>query len=346
MQRVKGRGLRLVQWGTALGILVLLTALWVLRARPPQFHGKPAAHWFVEFSKARSKYQVTVRLPGGRVFQNLDEFGLSTDPAADSLRMLGTNAALYLNRRIENSLSPFNKVYEATYFKLPGWLRQRFPPPPSAEADAVAMALVILRSDAAPAIPTVIRALSQGTPFQRMVYLNALRQLQYEPEDLDPTLEWLLSGKNVEEAVRLVTTLHVHTETATHVLLQGMSGTNSIVATSAWTEAAHFGHYANLLFPALTRSLATGDANARVRVLCTVAQFGPDASPVLADLIHSLHDPDGQVRYESARALEAMGTNAMPALAELCRATNDSSLMVQRCSARVISNLTCVLTGR
>jgi len=335
---MKARGLLVFKWAAAVAFMVLLTC-WALRTEPPQYQGKTAAQWFQAFSAARMNYRIAVPTPSGQAFV-FNESSLAGDETAIALRRLGTNTAIYLARRIERSWGPLTKTYADLYFKMPRSLSRYVPSPLASEDDAIAAALVVLGPDAAPAIPTLVRSLSQGTAFQRFVYSQSLAHLHYKPEDIDPALQTLVSRNELPDAVRVISVLHVHTPTAARVLVQAISGTNSTAAATAWAEAAHFGQHSDVLMPTITAALAREGSSAQLKALSVLQAFGSQASPALPDLVRSLQDTNEEVRYQSARTLEAMGTNALPALAALCRATNDPSVMVQRCSSRVISNLT------
>jgi hypothetical protein len=345
--RPKKRGRRRIL-ATMLGLAFLAAlAYWAVRPEPARYQGKTTAGWLQEFSLARTKtkYRILVPLRNGQIAWQINENSLASDPSAIALRRLGTNAAAYLGKRIERSLNPFNQEYTRLYLRTPRSLSRVLPHPYSAEEEVIASALEVLGPEATPAVPALIQSLSRGTAYQRFVYLQCLHLLHFSRQDIDPALEALAAHREFPDAVNVISILHVHTATAARVLLQAISGTNSIAAAQAWTETPHFSEHAGILLPAITAVLAQEEADAQIKALHVLQAFGSEALPAVPALVRSLQNTNEEVRYESARAFEAMGTNAQFALDALYRATNDPSIMVQRCSTRVISNLTYTLAN-
>jgi hypothetical protein len=330
--------------GILIAVACLIGCLFVVtRHRTPTYQGKTTAEWLREFAVARARYQKPAQMPGGQTAWYYDEGSAWNDPTAQALRALGTNAALYLGRRIDRSTSPLSQSYDRAYFKLSPALRRALPAPLVSEDDLIAAALKVLGPEAKPAVPSLIRAIGQGTMFQSFIFLSCLRGLPYRTEDLDPILQKLVDRNDLAGAVNVIAQLHTHTKTAAITLKNALTDTNRLVTAAAWNEAPHFEQQADMLLPVLSATLVQEGADP-LPALSVLYAFGDRASPALPGLLRTLEHTNEEVRYQTARVLEAMGTNAQSAWSALCRATNDPSIMVQRSSARALSNLAATPT--
>lgn len=275
-----------------------------LRKPEPAYQGKTAAEWFQEFKNASSRHWVPVPFPtiyskGDRM---LDSSALYREEAAEGLRALGTNAALYLGTRFGKNAGTLSYRYASLYSRLPNFLRRRLPRPTAGmELVEINWALGALGRDASAAAPYMIPALRSAGCFGATV--EALKQLEFDRHQLDPLLEeWSRNGQHTN-VVRVVRDLRVRTSVAGQCLARALRGQ---------------------------------DNGFRRICLSELDLLGSAALPAVPELIAALKDEDEQVRYGAARALEAVGPEAGRAVPALQQATNDSSIMVQRASARAL----------
>jgi len=280
-----------------------------LRSAEPTYQGRTSAEWFREFQTAASRHwTVSVNNPGlpsgsGRA---LDVRGLLREPAADGLRGLGTNAAVYLGRKFAWKEGILARSYRKWYFGLPASIRGPLPRPPVARyylRMEIGWALQALGSKADAAVPWLITSLGNGDEFAVRFTLRELQRLQFDGHQLDPLLEeWSRKGQHTN-AVLVVAELHVRTLVAANCLV---------------------------------RALSAGDATLRRTCVFELEQFQGGGLPAVPNLAAALKDPDDEVRYGAARALEAVGSGAAAAIPALMQASNDTSVMVQRASARAL----------
>jgi HEAT repeats len=282
----------------------LLRYVW--RSSAPHYQGKTSAEWYREFQKAASRhFTIRVTTPSGPA-RALDLQALLRDPAANGLRALGTNAAVYLGREYAREDGRLARAYGQFYPRLPAPLKGFLPKPPvprSYRRMEFGLALQALGPNAAAAAPSIITTLRSGDRFTFQNALTTLQRLEFDRHELDSLLEdWSKQGRHTNVA-RVVFELHVRTAVAARCL---------------------------------TAALGMGDRALRRSCIHELEQFGAAAAPAVPQLTAALKDPDDESRYAAACALEAVGSAAAPAVPALIQATNDTSVMVQRASARAL----------
>jgi hypothetical protein len=282
---------------------------YALRSSAPLYEGKTSAQWFREFQTAVTRHWtiqvVSVPSAPGSV-RILDEQALLCDPAANGLRALGTNAAVYLGHQFAREDGVLARTYWKLYRRLPASIKGTLPKPPVVRNQVrrdIGLALRALGTNASAAAPSLITALRSSDGFTIRTTLATLQRLEFDRHELDSLLEsWSKAGQHTN-VVQVVTQLQVRTAVAARCL---------------------------------ARALSTGDPVLRRSCVNELERFGAAAALALSPLTAALKDPDEQVRYGAARALEAIGNGAGTAIPALTQATNDASIMVQRASARAL----------
>ena len=281
-----------------------------LRFPEPTYQGKTSAEWFREFQMAAPRHWTVVvhnpGLPPGSGL-TLDLQGLLHDQAADGLRGLGTNAAVYLGRKFAWKEGTLIRSYRKWYVGLPSSIRGFMPRPPVSREYLrmeIGWALQALGPRSAEAaVPWLITTLGNGDDSATRAALRELQRLQFDGHQLDPILEdWSRKGQHTN-VVQAVAELHVRTAVAVSCLVGALSA---------------------------------GDPALRRTCVFELEQFRGSGLPAAPKLTAALKDPDDEVRYGAARALEATGSGATAAIPALRQATNDTSVMVQRASARAL----------
>jgi hypothetical protein len=280
-----------------------------MRSSAPLYQGKTSAQWFREFQTAATRHW-TIRgvspslAPGS--FRVLDLQALLREPAANGLRALGTNAAVYLGHEFARADGILARTYGKLYFGLLASIKGSMPKPPVARSYLrveIGYGLLALGTNASAAAPSIITALRSSDRFTVQTTLTTLQRLEFDRHELDSLLEdWFKAGQHTN-VVRVVAALRMRTAVAARCL---------------------------------AGALSTGDPALRRSCVNELERFGASAALALSPLTAALKDPDDEVRYGAARALEAIGTGAATAIPALIQTTNDASVMVQRASARAL----------
>ncbi len=305
----------------SVGIFILLiAATFLLRSRTPKptYQGKTGEQWFREFFAASEHYRVPLiaRDPSGpspasvTTTWTIDVDRWERDPAADALRALGTNAALYFGEQVRRRDSIWATPYRKLFFTRPAPLRAVAPYPPVPRdmvRSDLAFALTLLGTNAAPALPALIDSLTDCGPYSRQQVIGAVRQLPFNREDLNPVLEKLRGTGQLANGLCCVAELGIRTPTAARLLRDALSAPDLSIRRSAASQLQYFGPEAVVALPALARALT---------------------------------DNDQELRYNAAVALETLGPKAQPAVPSLIQATNDTSVMVRRAATRALQKIT------
>lgn len=176
---------------------------------------------------------------------------------------------------------------------------------------AVVDALELMSAEVGPAVPALVRALSDRVPFVRWAAARAIGKVA--PVD-------------VAEAVPALTRLLCDPDLDVRIL--GGAATLD-----------RFGPTAAAAVPTLTKSVNSGDPDNRIAVIRTLVAIGEAAKPAIPALAQALSHDDVRVRRAAAEALIRFGAAAQPAEAALRRALNDSDPDVRRAAADALLNL-------
>jgi HEAT repeat protein len=300
-------------------LAVLLIAALVLTIRhfrhAPQFQGKTAAEWFQEYCRAERRYYTTpvrVRIGGSNaVVHALDSRSWQRDPAADGLRGLGTNAALFLAREICREDPSWAPRYRTLFAKLPRAVRAISPTPPAnrifVQRQAVA-ALELLGPDAAPAVPLLFTGLKNPDRYTRSEVMRILRTLPRNPDDTSPVLEDLARRGQFSAVLEIVEGLGLRTKTAVIALSEALTSGNTEAKLQALRQLSTFGSTASPAVPAIVATLTTTNSELRYCATSTLADIGPAARAAVPALQHLTNDTSSMVQHAAARALATIGT--------------------------------------
>ena len=168
-------------------------------------------------------------------------------------------------------------------------------------------ALETLSDLATPAIPQLVKALSDANAYVRWGAVRVLGRMAPEgAEQAVPGLTLLVKDKN--EYVRTTTLLVL----------------------------ARYGPGAKAAVPALRESAGDSDARFRVLAIRALEAAGPASAPAVPELVKALTAAEAEVRLASACALAKLGPLAAPAAAALRQALNDPNAAVRLAASRTL----------
>ena len=336
---------------TVVGVLMCIC----LRPRAePSWNGKNCSQWFAEFRQAkircRRMFISRAILPAGSTGQTpvtftnyIDDIdALLSDSSADALRHLGTNTLPILTAEIRRGDPIWQPLYAKTFHKLPLSIRRVVPNPPvirdEVRADA-ALALTVLRSDAAPAWPVIFEAFATASPFARYQFEESLRKIPVEPAVFDAAIGSLVSRGDLSLAVSVIGQFGAWRPNSMRVLTNAIVSTNVVAGEAALSQLRYNRRFASYVLPALRTAITNGNQGLCLSVVNVLESYGEDASDALPELVQTLKSSDSELRYRAARAIENLGTNALAAGPSLVAAKSDPNEMVQRVVTRTLENL-------
>ena len=176
---------------------------------------------------------------------------------------------------------------------------------------------------AASAIPAMVKAFKISSGFHKGIIGPAIGRIG--PEAIPALVEL---SKDSNEFVRLEATRALRfvgqgTGAAEARLIELLNDKDSSVRVEAgFALWKLFGRQS--VIDLLSRALADPDENARATAADYLAELGPAAAPALPALIHALADPSDSVRNRSTTALGKIGPAAKVAVPALLEATSHS----------------------
>jgi hypothetical protein len=334
----------------------LLVCLWP--HKKPVWQGKTASEWFAEFRRAKVRHrraayvgviQIIPPTPsnaapklvmGTNYFDDIE--ALMHDSAADALKALGTNIIPVLEAEIRHGDPKWQPTYAKLFHKLPVSIRRIVPNPPAMRdeirADA-ALALTLLRSDAAPAWPTLFEAFVTASPVVRYRFEESLRKIPADPAVFDAAIDSLVRRGDLSLAVYTIGQFGAWRPNSMRALTNAILSTNVVAAEAALSQLRYNRRFAPFVLPALRTAVTNSNQGLSLSVVSVLESYGEDASGALPELLDTLKSSDRELRYRGARAIENLGTNALPGVPALIAAKNDSNEMVQRVVTRILENL-------
>jgi hypothetical protein len=277
----------------------------------PQYKGKRASEWFLEFRKGTQTpgYGWTIQADGRHMYVNGGE---RHDPAKDALRALGPSAARYLERQLNTNDSWFRACYRSAYTNIPLAVRTLLPAPadPALRVDAVT-ALAGLGTNAQPAIPKIVDiviAEAQWHPYSLYPYsslIDILSVLHASQNEYDRIL--LSLNKKNDVGVKALLD-HARVQTAAAAAALGRIVEREQDRTPAWVfeYLRGFDAAAIEVLPILIDRLASKNSEIRYQVVRTIETIGPAASSAEVALQKLLTDENEMVRSAVRRSLEAI----------------------------------------
>jgi len=188
---------------------------------------------------------------------------------------------------------------------------------------AAAASLGEIGPAAASAIPAMVKAFKISSGFHKGIIGPAIGQIG--PQAIPALVEL---SKDSNEFVRLEATRALRfvgqgTGAAEARLIELLNDKDSSVRVEAgFTLWKLFGRQS--VIDLFSRALADPDENARACAADYLAELGPAAAPALPALIHALADTSGSVRNRSTTAIGKIGPGAKPAVPALLLATSHS----------------------
>jgi hypothetical protein len=333
----------------------LIFCLWP--CKEPVWNGKACSQWFAEFRRAKvrhrqasmSVYQIIApRTPNGtpRFVMGTNYFddteGLRYDTAADGLRALGTNIIPILTAEIRRGDPKWLPTYAKLFSRLPASIQRIVPNPPTSRDEVrgdAALALTLLRSDAAPAWPTIFEAYFTASPFARYRFEESLRKIPVEPVVFDAALDSTVRRGDLSLAVSMIGKFGASGPNSMRILTNAILSTNQAACEAALSQLRNHRWFAPFVVPALRTALTNSSPAVCISVVNVLESYERDASEALPELVDSLKSADRELRYYAARTIENLGTNALPAVPALLAARNDPNEMVQRVVTRTLNKL-------
>jgi FOG: HEAT repeat len=325
--------------------------------KEPLWQGKTCSEWFAEFRRAKARhrqasmpvYQILAPTkPGGpqRFVIGTNYFddteGLSYDPAADGIRALGTNIIPILTAQIRRGDPKWLPIYVKLFSKLPATIQHIVPKPPTSRDEVrgdAALALSLLRSDAAPAWPTIFEAYVTAAPFARYRFEESLRKIPVEPVVLDATLDSIVRRGDLSLAVSMISKFGASGPNSIRILTNAVLSTNLPAGEAALSQLRNHRWFAPFVVPALRTALTNSSPTVCISIVNVLESYESDASEALPELVYTLRSDDRELRYYAARTIENLGTNALPAVPALLAARSDPNEMVQRVVTRTLNKL-------
>jgi len=271
-----------------------------------------------------------------------DTEGLRYDPAADGIRALGTNIIPILTAEVRRGDPKWFAIYVKLFTRLPAKIQRISPKPPMSRDEVrgdAALALSLLRSDAAPAWPTIFEAYVTASPFARGRFEESLHKIPVEPVVLDAALNSIVRRGDLTLAVSMIGQFGAWGPNSMRILTNAILSTNVTACEAALLQLRYHRRFAPFVVPALRVALKNSNPALCLSVANVLESYGEDASEALPELVAILKSSDRELRYRAARAIEGLGTNALPAVPALSAAKNDPNEMVQRVAARTLDNL-------
>lgn len=271
-----------------------------------------------------------------------DTEALLSDSAANALRKLGTNIIPVLTAEIRRGDPKWQPIYSKLFQKLPVSIRRIVPNPPPIRDEIrgdAALALTVLRADAAPAWPTLFEAFVTASPFVRYRFEDSLRRIPVEPAVFDAAIDSLVRRGDLTLAVSMIGQFGAWRPNSMRVLTNAILSTNVIAGEAALSQLRYNRRFAPFVLPALRVAFTNSNQGLCLSVVNVLESYGEDASGALPELVDTLQSGDQELRYRAARAIENLGTNAVPAIPALLSAKTDQNEMVQRVVIRTLNNL-------
>lgn len=173
-------------------------------------------------------------------------------------------------------------------------------------------AIETLGPAAAPAVPTLVRALRDGNLFVRWASARVIGKIgtaEVDPALTVPPLARLLDDLDLDVDLAAATALTLYgpaAAPAVPVLARATGGGDPERRVAAINALRSIGDDAKPAIPAITAALANNDARVRRAAADALGQFGPDAASATDALETALSDPEPDVRKAAADALLAV----------------------------------------
>ena len=294
-------------FGCALALLIAILAL--SHDKEPRYHGKSLSQWLVAYEKPTAKLRATYPMQ---------------PEAINAVHQIGTNAIPWVIRWMRMDRNPAKTKLRAVFEKLPpiisdsstinSWL-----------ADHREFPLVwfeMLRRDAAPAIPELVRVINDPSCSKRTREV-ALNALTFIGQDTVPVfMEIISSGSPADRDLAIFYLAEMRGLGNNspfgngRVLIQCLQDTNVTVAARAADALATCRVDPLYAVSALTNALH--DSRQRVRAVAaySLGRFGEDARAAVPELQAALGDGDFFTRQAATNALRRIAPETINAEAQ------------------------------
>jgi HEAT repeat protein len=300
MKSVGSRKRALIAAGVGLGILGVVLTAWIDRG--PFYEGKSATYWTKQLARDRSK-------------------------ALRALRELGPAAVPALVSAVDRKDSWWNRLGNRLRPKLPKFAARHLPNPIEADLirDGAVKALYDLGTNAAPAVPALIRVVLDAD-ISRFTYTSmAHATLLNIGEAGVPQLVAVLKSRNPRARAKAGMYLGVigpKAGEAAPALGKALNDPNVSVRKEAVTALWQIGPPARAALPQLKDALRLDDDYFRLQVAHALWGVGREADLTLPILIKVLTNTNNPNRAKAAMILAEMGPAARaaaPALTNVLR---------------------------
>jgi hypothetical protein len=272
--------------------------------REPSFHGRPLSFWLL---MAQETWSGKLTQPGWQ-------------QTSDAIRETGTNALPYLLEWMAYSRPPWRTQAVAVLKKFPKSIAnnqklERWVAGPGAErADATVWAFKVLRAEAAPIVPALLR-LSCDTSRPAVA-----RRAQAALDNLGAAairpLAAALSVGKIEYPKAAISWLSEHGRSDTNVtldvVLRLVGHSDRQVAAEAVRALGVLHSDAPRVVPVLTERLSDRDSSVRSTAAMSLSWFHQQARSAVPALLKALQDSDDMVRYQASHTLENVAPELVP----------------------------------
>jgi hypothetical protein len=287
----------------ATGAVAGLVGLAWYRNREPSYEGKSLSEWLKAY-----------RTPAWSTSH------IVSQPAADAVRHIGTNALPFLVSWIQEMRTGFPKWKEPLFSAVFHWK----PGTPGRETLLDSMAsreirascaiwgFEILGETARPAIPDLVRIANEGkTPSSEL----AIGALSYLGKDALPPLLSMITNTDLQirrdafSSLSQMRYLGTNAHPAVVLLIQCLQ--NPGLAKDAAGTLGRLHLESDIAVSALIECTRSANRGMRVQGVSGLEEFGPEARAAVPQLTKLLSDPEGIVRDATTNALHAIAPEAL-----------------------------------
>jgi HEAT repeat protein len=178
------------------------------------------------------------------------------------------------------------------------------------------MALAAIGTNAAPAVPTIVRTLASAPSPYMVQFLSPLQHLPLREGDLDPALEqWSRNASSSGfSELMFIEILKIRTPAAARVLTNSLHG-KGISAPHISSQLTRFSAHADIIVPALTAMILDGDKGSRSEAVRLLDDFRARSDLAIPALLRGVRTGN----LDCIRALRSLSVDS----ADLNRLLNE-----------------------
>ncbi|HAV62356.1 MAG TPA: hypothetical protein DCY13_08340 [Verrucomicrobiales bacterium] len=203
-------------------------------------------------------------------------------------------------------------------------------------------ALTLLGTDAAPAIPELLRLAEKGTAAEKGPAMVAAARAGAAPAQITPLATKALGDGNVElrrAGAQALAHLGARSLPAQAALIKALSDQDDRVIQSSADALGTQGQAAAAAVGALGTALSKAPPTARVAIAKALGDIGPEAAPALPQLLPELNSSSAELQSAVALALGKLGPAARSALPEIRKNLSNQNAESRRAALQAFSSI-------